>query len=454
MEDILNVETNRENNNIEILNKPKKLLLELLNIYSYKDVMNCLLTDDMSENNIHLEIKLKELVDKVDIMELAQLLMSEEIIQYTNNNLLDIENNSTKKEEILTNLDNSLKLENDIDKKEIKIKTRKKKEKPKPILSKILYKNNGNIYIYRYLTSKKGNMVSLRCQDKSCKSKAFYNFISKEINIYEKHSIPIEQHSYLNDRTSENIKNLVNFMNEKPEIKYLEIYSDSTKKIIENISKINTNKKIFNINQVDNETSLLNHKRYNSIKFSLLKYKKKKISQLKISKIKNNKIIFSIETKNEPVIEKEVKEKEEILDVNENNEAHKNFNLNDKEIYLEIKDKYLKHNKLLTEIEQKYFGKNKRLGTHFHKNEKGEIYNYFGNNKEIKDNKMNYRCTLKGCKGRAVYNLEKKEFIILREHNKPYENHSCYNHNSDKAKHMIEYLKNNQNINDLQLILK
>ena len=93
------------------------------------------------------------------------------------------------------------------------------------------------------------------------------------------------------------------------------------------------------------------------------------------------------------------------------------------------------------------------MGTHFYKNEKGEIYNYFGNNKEIKDTKMNYRCTLKNCKSTAFYDLKTREFKIIKEHTQPYENHSCSNHNNNKTKKMIEYLKNNQDITDLQLIL-
>lgn len=455
MEEILNVENIGENNSIVYINKPKKLLLELLNIYSYDEVMNTLLNNDFNKN-ILLEIKLKELVDKVDIMELAQLLLDEEIIQY--NKIINVGNNNKKTEQILTNLDKSLKLENDKDVK--KITKRKKREKPKPIISKILYKNNENIYIYRYVTSKKGDIISLKCQDKSCKSKAFYNFMNKEINIYENHSIPIEKHTYLNDRTSDSIKELVNFMKEKSEIKSLEIYSDYSKKIIENLKESKKEKKIvFNTSQINNNSSLLNKKRNSSPKFSTLKYKNKNISKntinQKSNKIKNNNLKFLIETKNELDISQEEnkKDKQEIININENDEKNKIISLNEKEAYFEIKDKYLKHNNLLTEIEQKYFGENKRLGTHFYKNEKGEIYNYFGNNKEIKDTKMNYRCTLKNCKSTAFYDLKTREFKIIKEHTQPYENHSCSNHNNNKTKKMIEYLKNNQDITDLQLIL-
>ena len=49
-------------------------------------------------------------------------------------------------------------------KKRVKVK----KEKHKHLISKILYRKNNNdcIYVYRYVTIKKGNIYLLRCQDK------------------------------------------------------------------------------------------------------------------------------------------------------------------------------------------------------------------------------------------------------------------------------------------------
>ena len=149
----------------------------------------------------------------------------------------------------------------------------------------------------------------------------------------------------------------------------------------------------------------------------------------------------------------------EIININEE-EKIDNFCLGDKEElinkkenYCEIKDKYIKHNFLLTEIEQMCFGKNRRLGTHFHKDNNGNIYNYYGNNKEIKDFNMNYRCILKGCKSKAKYNLKLRTFTILTEHSKPYEEHYCSNPNDKNAKKWIDYLKMNDNLSDLQIIL-
>ena len=134
-------------------------------------------------------------------------------------------------------------------------------------------------------------------------------------------------------------------------------------------------------------------------------------------------------------------------------EDEKNEFINNKENYCEIKDKYLKHKQLLTIYEQMCFGKNRRLGTHFHKENDGKIYNYFGNNKEIKDFKMNYRCILKGCKSKAIYNLKLRTFTILIEHSKPYEEHYCSNPKDKRTKDWINYLKTNDNLSDLQIIL-
>ena len=107
------------------------------------------------------------------------------------------------------------------------------------------------------------------CQDKYCKSKACYNFSSKEINIYEDHSIPIKNHIYLKSKSPETIKELVNYMTINQTIKYVEIYSDSSKKIIDYVKETNIPKKQ-NINPDKlNSLELLNKKRKNETKFSV-----------------------------------------------------------------------------------------------------------------------------------------------------------------------------------------
>ena len=264
-------------------------------------------------------------------------------------------------------------------------------------------------------------------------------------------------------------------MKENTQIKYLEIYSDSSRKIIDNIkeSKILKND-TYCLNQINynNSIILLNKKRDNIKKFSTLiseNSNKNKISKFNTSKyskkiqkekiIKEKKLPTSIFEVNH-VDRDSLNEinKEQIINLSEEEEKENEINhnsnfINKNEAYFEIKDKYTKHKYLLTDIEQQYIGENKRLGGHFHKNENGEIYNYFGNNKEIKNNKMNYRCTLKGCKSLAVYNIQLREFNIIRGHTLPYENHFNSRSNNIKSRQLIEYLKNNQNITDLQIIL-
>ena len=66
---------------------------------------------------------------------------------------------------------------------------------------------------------------------------------------------------------------------------------------------------------------------------------------------------------------------------------------------------------------------------------------------------MNYRCILKGCKGKGIYNLKSRTFTILIEHSRPYEEHYCSNPNDKNTKKFVDYLKKNDNLSDLQIIL-
>ena len=457
MNEIFTKGIKEEINNNEFLNS-KKLLLELLNTYSYNDIMACLISEENEKKNFSLEIDLKKLVEKVDIEQLSQLLMDEEIIKCSHK----IENNNktiiqkSQSETIQSTFDNNLNLEDNIDKNEVKLK--KNRKKSKPYISKVIYRKEDNIYFFRYIAKKIGENILLRCQDKHCGSKATYNFSSKEINIYEEHSIPIEKHIYLSDKSINIIKELVNFMKINPEVKNIEIYSDSEKKIIEKIietKSIKNEKSNSNFIQI-NDLNKINVKKFKNkkIQFKILKYKKK----IKEKEKDNISEQLSEESKNE---NNDLNSNNNEIIMNLNEEEEKNENdinddlkiINKKKVYFEIKDKYIKYKKLLTRIEQECFGENKRLGTHFYKNEKGEIYNYFGNNKEIKNYNMNYRCTLKGCKSLAIYNIKLREFKIIREHTKPYKDHFCSNPNNNKTKQFVEYLKNNQDLKDLQIIL-
>ena len=200
MEEIQIISNRKDINNVneDELSNEKKLLLNLLNNYTYEDIMNCIFAQEKKSFDDDLNLKLKELVNKIDIEELAKLLTKTEI-----NNLLYIKNKRdhqipiSLKENRALDLELHLKEENDYNKNKIII--RKKRENSKPYLSKIIYKSDLNnvYYIYRYVTFKKINIYLLRCQDKYCRAKAYYNFESKEIFIYEDHSKRIQDHIYI-----------------------------------------------------------------------------------------------------------------------------------------------------------------------------------------------------------------------------------------------------------------
>jgi hypothetical protein len=245
MENILKKENNDDINNNKYMNT-KKIVLELLNSYSYDDIIGYLVNEENEKSNIDLEIKLKKLLEYADIEELAKILNDEEIINYSNMTQIKINNNieKTKNESTQSTLDSYLKLENDnLDINESKIQKRKERKKPQPTLSKVLYRKDNNIYIYRFISRKICNSIFLRCQDNNCKSKATYNYLTKELNIYENHSIPIEKHIYLTDKSTGAIKELMNYMHLNPEIKNVEVYNDSSKKIIDNIKQIKNSEK-------------------------------------------------------------------------------------------------------------------------------------------------------------------------------------------------------------------
>ena len=450
----------------------ENLILNLLENYSNDEILNYLFDEENKIVNESLKNKLKELVEKIDIEELARLLTKEEI-----NKLLSTQKSKIKEIQNLDNYDsiimqNSLKIGDNFNNNSELSKRKKSSEKSNKKISKILYrKNNDSIFIFRYVTSKKDDIYLLRCQDKYCKSKASYNLRTKEICIYENHSKDIQNHIYLSDKTQNSIKELISYMKNNKGVLTLEIFDDNSKQIINNLketfclkneSAINGNDNQFLNKKTNNlQTRFIISEALDKIKFntniSNKKEKKSKLFKIKHSRKGINKIKRINGVKNE--VEHNNLVLNEIINLNEE-EKMDSFSLEDNEVlinkkenYCEVKDKYIKHNFLLTEIEQMCFGKNKRLGTHFHKEDNGNIYNYYGNNKEIKDFNMNYRCILKGCKSKAIYNLKLRTFTILIEHSKPYEDHYCSNPNDKNTKRWVNYLKTNDNLSDLQIIL-
>ena len=295
-----------ENNCDEILNS-KKILMDLLNSYSYTEICEYLLSEEKQKTNVELKLKLKDLVDNIsDIDMLAKLLNDGEIEK--NINILKNENNDNNNKIIPIKEESDLKLENDLD-KNIK-KKRKPRQKPEPFVSKIMYRKNDSIYIYRFITKKKGDNVLLRCQDKYCKSKACYNFSSKEINIYEDHSVPIKNHIYLKNKSPDVIKELVNYMNINPSINYVEIYSDSSKKIIDYVKETNFPKKQ-NVNPDKlNSLELLNKKRENDTKVSVKLDKNYKYNNTPIFKTNKMENDLNLNMKKKPLFETKLMNKD------------------------------------------------------------------------------------------------------------------------------------------------
>ena len=479
MAEIQIISNKNDNNNIckDKLSYSHNLILDLLQSYSYEEIMNYIFDKDNKIDNDNLKLKLKELVEKIDIEELAKLLTKDEI-----NKLFSIKKNEeqnnlaipNENENKFINLENNSKKVNSYNKN--KTKKAKSKEKSKPYINKVIYRKdsvNDIIYIYRFISFKKGNIYLLRCQDKSCRSKAFYNLESKELCIYEDHSIDINKHIYLSDKSNNFIKELILYMKNNKEISSLEIFSDNSKNIINNIKENHCLKKLKEAEKDINNNIMLNKKRNNSsIIFKITKLTENKVHpKFKFKANKNDfpnrkkGVLFVIKNEMKNKINNEIKNinNDEIIDksmsLNSNEKISLNEDekeeefVNDRENYCEIKDKYLKHKQLLTKYEQICFGENRRLGTHFHKENDDKIYNYFGNNKEIKDFNMNYRCTLKGCKSKAIYDMKSRIFKILKEHTKPYEEHYCSNPKDKKTKEWINYLNKNDNLSDLQIIL-
>ena len=77
MEEIQIISNRKDINNIneDELSNEKKLLLNLLNNYTYEDIMNCIFAQEKKSFDDDLNLKLKELVNKIDIEELAKLLI-------------------------------------------------------------------------------------------------------------------------------------------------------------------------------------------------------------------------------------------------------------------------------------------------------------------------------------------------------------------------------------------
>ena len=122
-------------------------------------------------------------------------------------------------------------------------------------------------------------------------------------------------------------------------------------------------------------------------------------------------------------------------------------NKNKNEIIFEINSNY----EILNDyIEYKYI----KIGKHFHKNEKGIIYNYCPiQSKELSDI-INFKCSSENCDSKANYIFSESKFEVICEHKEKDEKDCSGNSDNFLVKQIIDFMKNNSEINDIQFIHK
>jgi hypothetical protein len=115
---------------------------------------------------------------------------------------------------------------------------------------------------------------------------------------------------------------------------------------------------------------------------------------------------------------------------------------------------FSKNRKLDTEtmvLQNKILGKDIRLGSHFNRDEKGNLYLYnismYGKNGLVK-----MKCSNQACKANALYNFISKIFYLTGKHNVSAENHRLRNTPSFRALDYVNFLERHKDILDLQIL--
>ena len=104
-------------------------------------------------------------------------------------------------------------------------------------------------------------------------------------------------------------------------------------------------------------------------------------------------------------------------------------------------------------LQKKILGKDIRLGSHFNRDEKGNIYLYkifmYGKNGLIK-----MKCSNKTCKAKALYNYISKIFYLTKRHTDSLESHKHKMKNNPNfgVVDYIKFLDIHKDISDLQII--
>ena len=200
------------------------------------------------------------------------------------------------------------------------------------------------------------------------------------------------------------------------------------------IIKTNGNKKLNKINSLQNgEHKLIGFKKRFSKKIlppsKLIKENNILLENIEQNKLPHGLLIDSIDN---------------ILDVNQD------------EIFFEeeYNRKYLTNNKLdsqLLELQNKKLGKDIRLGSHFNRDDEGNLYLYnisvYGENGLIK-----MKCSNQACKAIALYNFITKIFYIVEKHTISFENHKLRNLPTFKILDYVNFMDRHKEISNLQIL--
>ena len=84
---------------------------------------------------------------------------------------------------------------------------------------------------------------------------------------------------------------------------------------------------------------------------------------------------------------------------------------------------YTKYTKEYRKRMLKLIGFGNRFGPHYHKDEEGHIYSMEYTDRITSKSLIFFRCQLKGCRAKGVFNSNTKKFIVSQKHALPYENH-------------------------------
>ena len=200
------------------------------------------------------------------------------------------------------------------------------------------------------------------------------------------------------------------------------------------IIKTNGNKKLNKINSLQNgEHKLIGFKK---------RFSKKILAPSKL--IKENNILLENIEQNKLPHGLLIDSIDNILDINQD------------EIFFEeeYNRKYLTNNKLdsqLLELQNKKLGKDIRLGSHFNRDDEGNLYLYnisvYGENGLIK-----MKCSNQACKAIALYNFITKIFYIVEKHTISFENHKLRNLPTFKILDYVTFMDRHKEISNLQIL--